>query len=140
MRVRSTASAKRPGSRAKPGASTSITAGVNSSANGQQHDLARQQQREDPVGEQPGARWPALLADARIGRHEGGVEGALGENGAEMVGQPEGDKKGVGHRTGAEDRRQHDIADKAGDPRQQRQTADREHAINHRWTSLRQMQ
>ena len=67
----------------------------------QQHDLARQQQREDAVGEQPGALRAALLADAGIGRHEGGVEGALGENRAEMIGQPQRDKKGVGHGAGA---------------------------------------
>ncbi len=78
-----------------------------------------------------GALGPALLADAGIGRHEGGVEGAFGEDGAEMIGQAEGDEKGVGRRPGAEDRGQHDVADKAGDPRQQRQPADREDAINH---------
>ena len=98
----------------------------------QQHDLARQQQREDAVGKHSGARGAALRADAGIGRHEGGVEGAFGEDGAEMIGQPEGDEKGVGHRPGAEHRGQDDVADEAGEPRQQRQAADREYALNHR--------
>ncbi len=74
----------------------------------------------------------ALLADAGIGRNEGGVEGAFGENGAEMVRQPQRDKEGVGRRPGAEDSGEHDVAHKSGDPRQQRQPADRENAIYHR--------
>ena len=56
---------------------------------------------------------PALLADARIGRDEGGVERALGEDRAEMVGQPQGDEKGVGDRPGAKHRRQHDVAEQS---------------------------
>ena len=60
---------------------------------------------------------PALRANARIGGDEGGIERALGENGAEMVGQAEGDEEGVGHRPGAQDRRQHDVAGKAGNAR-----------------------
>ena len=98
----------------------------------QQHDLARQQQREDAVGEQPGALRPALFADARIGRHEGGVEGAFREDGAEMVGQAQRDKEGVGRRSRAQDRGQHDIAHETGRPRKQREAADREDALNHR--------
>ncbi len=97
----------------------------------QQHDLARQQQREDAVGEQRGALRAALLADAGIGRHEGGIEGALGEDGAEMVGQPQRHEKGVGHRAGAQHRRQNDVADEAGDAREQRKSADREDAFDH---------
>ena len=73
----------------------------------------------------------ALLADARIGRHEGGVERALGEDRAEMIGQPQRHEEGVGDRAGAEDRRQHDVARKAGDARQQREAADREDASDH---------
>ena len=132
MRVSSTASAKRPGSLAKPGASSAITAGVNSERNRQQHDLAGEQQREDAVGEQlaPDQRRPSL-ADARIGRHEGGVEGAFGEDRAEMIGQPQRDEEGIGDRPGAEHRRQHDVAHEAGDARQQRQAADGEDASEH---------
>ena len=66
-----------------------------------------------------------------IGRHEGSVEGAFGKDRAEMVGQPEGHKKSVGHGPGAEDRRQNDVAGKPGHPRQQGQPADRENAFDH---------
>ena len=74
----------------------------------------------------------ALVADARIGRHEGGIEGAFGKDGAKMIGQPERDEERVGDRAGAEDRRQHDVAHKAGDARQQRQAADGKNAADHR--------
>ena len=131
MRVSSTASAKRPGSSAKPGASSEITAGVKSERDREQHDLAREQQREDAVGEQLGRIGAALLADARIGRHEGGVERALGEDRAEMIGQPQRDEEGVGDRAGAEHRRQHDVAREAGEAREQREAADGEDASDH---------
>jgi hypothetical protein len=48
-----------------------------------------------------------------------------------MIRQAQGDKEGIGRRPGAEDRGQHDVADKAGHPRQQRETTDREYAFNH---------
>ncbi len=99
---------------------------------GQQHDLACQQQGENAVGKQAGPLRTPLLAQARIGRHKGGVEGALGEDGAEMIGQPQRHEEGVGGRPGAQHRRQHDVAEKAGDPREQRVAADREDAFNHR--------
>jgi hypothetical protein len=68
----------------------------------------------------------------RVGRHVGGIERAFGEQRAEMIGQPQRDEKSVGHRPGAKHRGEHDIADKAGDPRHQRQPADRQNPINHR--------
>ena len=77
---------------------------------GEQHGLHRNHQREDAVGEQLGRVRPVLGADARIGRHEGGVEGALGKDRAEMIGQPQRDEEGVGDRACAQDRGQHDVA------------------------------
>ena len=97
----------------------------------QQHDLRRQQQGEDAVAEQFCRRLAALGANARIGRNERGIEGAFGENGAEMVRQPERDKEGVGNGTGADDRRQHDVAHETGQAREQRIAADGEDAIEH---------
>ena len=67
----------------------------------------------------------------RIGRHEGGVEGALGEDRAEMVGQPQRDEERIRQRTGAEDRRQHDVAREPGEPREQRKAADGEDSPEH---------
>ena len=48
-----------------------------------------------------------------------------------MVRQPEGDEEGVGDRPGAEDRRQHDVAQKAGQAREQRIAADGENPLDH---------
>ena len=48
-----------------------------------------------------------------------------------MVGQPEGDEEGVGDRPGAQYRRQHDVADKAGNARDERKAADRENSLDH---------
>ena len=47
---------------------------------------------------------------ARIGRHIGGVEGALAEYRAELVGQPEGDDESVGDRAGAQYRAEREVA------------------------------
>ena len=85
----------------------------------------------DLVGEQLGGGEPRLLQRARIGRHEGRGERPLGEDGAEMVGQPEGDEEGVGHRAGAEHRRHDHVADEAGQARDQGQSADRGDAPDH---------
>ena len=106
---------------AKPGASRSITAGVNSKATASSTIWLASSSVKMRSANSAAAFGPALLADAGIGRHEGGVEGAFGEDGAEMIGQPQRDEEGIGHRPGAEHRGQHDVADKAGDPRQQRQ-------------------
>ncbi|MGY4377853.1 hypothetical protein ACVWZ3_005492 [Bradyrhizobium sp. i1.3.6] len=97
----------------------------------QQHHLRGQQQREDAVGEQFCRPLPALAMDMRIGRHPGGVEGTLGEDRAEMIGQPQRHEKGVGHGAGAQDRREHDVAGKSRQPREQRVTTNREDASEH---------
>ncbi|MFK4406846.1 hypothetical protein ABH991_003880 [Bradyrhizobium ottawaense] len=97
----------------------------------EQHHLRGQQQREDAVGEQLCRPLPLLAMDMRIGRHPGGVEGALGEDRAEMIGQPQRHEKGIGHGAGTEDRREHDVAGKPRQPREQRVTTDREDASEH---------
>ena len=48
-------------------------------------------------------------------RHEGEVEGALGEEAAEHVRQGEGDEEGLRHRAGAEEGRHQDVAEEAED-------------------------
>ena len=97
----------------------------------QEDDLRRQEQREDAVAEQACRRGAALGAHPRIGRNEGGVERALGEDGAEMVRQPKRDKEGVGDRPGADNGRQHDVAQEAGQAREQRVAADGEDLADH---------
>ena len=97
----------------------------------EQHHLGRDQQGEDAVGEQARRIRPALGADARIGRHEGGAERALGEDGAEVIGQAERHQEGIGHRPGAEHRGHHHVAQEPGEPRHQGVAADGEDAIDH---------
>ena len=94
-----------------------MACGVNSSASASSTGLRRQQQGEDAVGEQLCRDAAVLGVDTRIGRDEGGIEGAFGEDRAEMIGQPQRDEERVGDRAGAEDRRQHDVAQKPGEPR-----------------------
>ena len=97
----------------------------------QQHDLRRKQQREDAVAELVGRLLPVLGANPRIGRNEGGIERAFGEDGAEMVRQPEGDEERIGRRPGAKDGGEHDVAHEAGQPRQKRVAADGENLLDH---------
>ncbi len=73
----------------------------------------------------------ALSRHMGIGRDESGIERAFGENGAEVIGQPQRHEEGVGHRPGAKDRREHDVARETGDPREQRISADGENASQH---------
>ena len=98
---------------------------------GEQQRLGGKQHREDAVGKQPRRGAAAFAANARIGRNEGGIEGALGEDGAKMIGQAQGDKERIRYRSGTEDRRQHDVAQKSGDARDERQAADGHDAFEH---------
>ena len=97
----------------------------------QQHDLRREQQREDAVAELVRRPLAFLGADPRIGRNKSGIERALGEDGTEMIRQPEGDEKRVGRRPGAKDGGEHDVAHEAGQTRQQRVAADGENLLEH---------
>ena len=94
------------------------------------------QQREDAVGEQSRRRRAALTADVGIGRHECGIEGAFGEDGAKMIGQPQRHEERVRHRPGTEDRGKHDVAREARDPREKRIAADGEDAPKHETVSI----
>ena len=102
----------------------------NEGDNKQDH-LAGEKQGEHAVSEQLCGIGAALLTDARVGRHERGVEGTLGKDRAEMIWQPQRDKKRIRDRPGAEHSSQDDVARKAGKPRYQRQAADGEDASNH---------
>ncbi len=130
MRVSVTASVETRRVIAKPGRQQPITAGVNSKRNREQHDLARQQHCKDAVAEQFCGIGPALLADARVGRHEGGRECALGKDRAEMVRQAERDEERIRDRSRAEHRRHHDVAHEAGHARDEREAADGEDAVD----------
>ena len=96
----------------------------------EQNYLRGKQQREDAVGEQP-RRRVALAVQMRIGRHEGGVEGALGEDRAKMIGQPQRHEKRIRDGSRAENGGKHDVARESGQPREQRITANSEDASKH---------
>jgi hypothetical protein len=88
---------------------------------GGREDLA-QDQEDDEGGEQAGEGvlreahrvFAAFLRDhAGEQRHEGGAEGAFGEQRAEQVRQAEGDEEGVAGGAGAERRRGEDFPNEA---------------------------
>jgi hypothetical protein len=54
-----------------------------------------------------------------------------------MIGESQRDKKCISHRPCAEDRRQHDVAQKAGDARQQRKTPYSQNSVDHRLNGYR---
>ena len=97
----------------------------------EQDNLACKKQGEHAIGEKLGGVGAALLADTRVGGHEGGVEGTLGEDRTKMVRQSQRDEKRIRDRSGPEHSGQDDVARKAGKPRYQRQAADGEDASNH---------
>ena len=134
MRVSATAMSKRVGSLTKPGARMLTTQGVKQERERKQHEVDGDECRGDAVGEEFGRVDASLLEDARIGRHEGGGEGALGEDGAEMVGQAEGDEEGVGHGACAEHRGHDHVADEARDAGDERLPTDGGDALDHWWS------
>ena len=94
-------------------------------------EVEHDQRSGDLVGEELRRRQTSLLEGARISRHEGRGEGTFGEDGAEMVGQPESDEEGIGHRPGAEDRGHDHVADEAGEARDEREPANGGDASDH---------
>ncbi len=97
----------------------------------EQHDLGREQERKDAVAEKFSRIGAALGANARIGGNECGIERTFGKDGAEMVRQPKGNEERIGHRPGAEERREHDVAGKAGEAGEQRKAANGENPLDH---------
>ena len=124
MRPNSTAMAKVGASSRMPGASSAST-----------HGMASISRIENGTSTSSSAAWawrakasasarPWSCSSRENSGHEGRREGALGEQAAEEVRQLEGDEEGVGHGARAQHRRQHDVADEAHEPAQQREAAD----------------
>ena len=134
MRVSATARSKRVGS-CETRRENAHHPGREQERERQQHEIDGDERRGDAVGEELGRVDAGLLERARIGGHEGRGEGALGEDGAEMVGQAEGDEEGVGQGAGAEHRRHDHVADEAGDAGDERPPADGGDALDHSWLS-----
>ncbi len=97
----------------------------------QQNQLRHEQDGENPVTEQPGGRRPIAAIDMGIGRYEGRVKRAFGEDCPEMVRKPERYEKRVRDGARAKDGGQHDVARKSGDAREKGITADGENAPEH---------
>ena len=91
----------------------SITPGVNSSATASSTTWLANSSVKMRSANSAAGSTAVLLANARIGRHEGGVERAFGEDRAEMIGQPQRDEERVRDRARAEHRRQHDVAQRS---------------------------
>ncbi len=125
MRVSVTTRSNFPASAPKPGAIAAHHPGHEDFADEDKAEQHREQHGEGFLGKFAHRRLAALGERARGQRHEGGAEGAFGEQAAEQIGQALGDEERVGHRPGAEDRRGQDVADEAEDPAHQRIGADR---------------
>ncbi len=97
----------------------------------QDDDLRSEQQRIDLAGEFLGRLASLLLQRLSVTGNEGGVEGALAEDGAETVRQALGDEKGVRNETRAHHGRLHGERKEAGDAREKREAADRKEIANH---------
>ena len=103
----------------------------------EQRQLHDQHQGEDPVGEELRRRRPVRLTGRRVGRHEGGVEGALAEDGAEVVRQAQRHDEGVGDRADAHHGGDDDVADESCDPGDERPAADGQDLLQHPVTVAR---
>ena len=97
--------------------------GEHQPGHGDQADEDEEDQHGGEAGERVAGEALGVLAGLDLlgeHRHEGEVEGALGEEAAEHVGQGEGDQEGLRHRAGAEEGGHQDVAREA------------EHAAEHR--------
>src|SRR4029077_17338306 len=97
----------------------------------QQNDLRSEKQRKDPVAELFRRAGALLGANARIGGDEGRIEGALGENRAKMIWQPERNEERVRDRTRADYRGEHNVAHKTGEAGKKRVAAYGEYFLDH---------
>src|SRR5690606_4932723 len=64
-------------------------------------------------------------------RQEGGIEGAFGKNGAEIIGEAEGNQKCVGGGTRAQNRRHQNVANETRHAGERGKSANREQASEH---------
>ena len=103
----------------KPGAISATMSGVASMTIAGQRGEHEEQRSEHVLGETPRGILALALQRAGVERDEGGVEGALGEQPAEQIGEAEGGIEGVGDRPGAERAGHHHLADEAEQARGQ---------------------
>ncbi len=124
-RVSRTVSSALPGSFSKPGASgADERAGEDDAQHARPRPAARRQERQHAVGETECLLVAALLGGPRVGGHEGRREGALGEEIAQQVRDPEADPEGVRVEAGPEQRREDLLADEPEQARDERHRGD----------------
>ena len=83
------------------------------------HAGQHQRQHRQGLAREPGRGGrPLGGAEPAVERHEGGGEGALGEQAAQEVGELQADEEGVGDRPGAQCRSDQEVAREAGDARE----------------------
>ena len=92
----------------------------------EQRDLRQEEEREHLARETAGLLAALPLEHAGVGRQIGGVERALAENLAELVGQLDRRHIGVVERAAAEQGRQRHVAQETRQPRGDRPAADGE--------------
>ena len=98
---------------------------------GEQDELGNQQQRQDAAGELRRAVLAFGVQHMGVSRDIGGVEGAFAEDRAKRIGQANRDEISVSEGGLAQQRSDCHLAQKAGYPRQSRQSADREKIPEH---------
>ena len=124
QRVITVARSNAPGSRARPEAISHTRSRGRDHAEHRHAEQDPEERRGHVADEQPRLRLVPLRADVREHRHEGLLEGALGEHPAQQVRQPERHVEGV--RLGARPEQAGDqhVPHEPGDPGQQGQAAD----------------
>ena len=95
------------------------------------HQQCRADGAEHAAGECRGSNGAIGLAHAQPGRHQGGVQRALGQQPPDDIDQLKRHQERIGHRAGAEQRRDHGIAREAEQPRGQRSRGYREEGADH---------
>lgn len=83
----------------------------------QRHEDGQHQphHREGSAGEDVSLCLAVLLKRLRVQRDEGCSHGAFREQAAEQIGKLEGDEEGIGHRAGAQEPGNEDVAGESSD-------------------------
>ena len=97
----------------------------------QQHQLREREQGEDAAGEQAGGRVALGRQKPGIGRHIRGIERALAEDGAELVGQAQRDEIGVRQGPRTHQRADDHLAQEPGQAGKRGEAADGEELREH---------
>ena len=126
MVLKLTARANFSGVFSKPGARISITCGIRNMTDEREGHQGRQQQRQRMARETLRGFLAVALALGGVKRHEGGREGALGEQAAKQIGQALRDEERIRHGTRAQKHGRQRVAHETRHPAYDGQAADGE--------------